>query len=149
MCYFLWFLLYSEKVIGGCVLGWSMDLYYFNDNSSSNKQTQCFSSLGFLLVYEWIRLWHFRLGNPSFQYLIYLFPILFKCVDRCHINLLVVILFYKMTFMPLCFLWIFSNIFGKLLYNSETWKTGESFRIQTWSKHIRIENKLIYMNNNF
>ena len=62
----------SAKLIG--------DLYYF-DGVFSNKLAQGLSSASSLSIYEQIILWHLRLGHPSFLYLKYLFPSLFKGLD--------------------------------------------------------------------
>ncbi|CAK9151194.1 unnamed protein product [Ilex paraguariensis] len=56
-------------------------LYYFDDNLSSNKQAQGFSSISSIFVREQIMVWHCKLGHPSFSYLKHLFPSLFKNID--------------------------------------------------------------------
>ena len=59
-------------------------LYYFDNNSLRNKQAQGFGnslSISSLPVREKIMIWHLRLGHPSFSYLKYLFPVLFKNMD--------------------------------------------------------------------
>ena len=58
------------------------DLYYFDDNHARNKQAQGFiGNVCSNPVLEQIILWHNRLGHPSFSYLKYLLPYLFKGVD--------------------------------------------------------------------
>jgi len=69
-------------------------LYYFDDNFLRNKQALGFStSISSLSIREQIMIWHLRLGHPSFSYLKYLFPVLFKNVDcsffqceSCHLS---------------------------------------------------------------
>ena len=57
------------------------DLYYFDDNHARNKQAKSFiGNVCSSPVLEQIILWHNRLGHPSFSYLKYLFPYLFKGV---------------------------------------------------------------------
>ena len=57
-------------------------LYYFDDYLSRNKQAQGLSSsISSNSARDQIMLWHLRLGHPSFPYLKYLFPDLFKNVD--------------------------------------------------------------------
>ncbi|KAL5777605.1 hypothetical protein ACOSP7_010531 [Xanthoceras sorbifolium] len=69
----------SGKKIGSARM---MDgLYYFDDGPYSNKKAQGMSSVSSSSVFEQIMIWHFRLGHPSFQYLRYLFPTLFKGLD--------------------------------------------------------------------
>ena len=53
-------------------------LYYFDDNLSSDKKAQGFSSISFISVREQIMVGHCRLGHPSFSYLKHLFPSLLK-----------------------------------------------------------------------
>jgi transposase InsO family protein len=56
-------------------------LYYFDDNLSSDKKAQGFSSISSISVREQIMVWHCRLGHPSFSYLKHLFPSLFKNIN--------------------------------------------------------------------
>ena len=56
-------------------------LYYFDEVPISNKKAQNFISTSSISVREKIMLWHYRLGHPSFLYLKYLFPELFKGID--------------------------------------------------------------------
>ncbi|XP_052879193.1 uncharacterized protein LOC128285579 [Gossypium arboreum] len=54
------------------------NLYYFDDYCSTNKTAQCFSGISSSSVRDQIMFWHHRLGHPSFSYIKYLFPNLFK-----------------------------------------------------------------------
>jgi len=56
-------------------------LYYFEEASTSHKKVQGLSSVSSPSVRETLMLWHYRLGHPSFFYLKYLFPELFKGID--------------------------------------------------------------------
>ena len=57
------------------------ELYYFKDKTSDNKIAQGLSSISSVSVHDQIMVWHYRLGHPSFSYLKYLFPTLFKGVN--------------------------------------------------------------------
>lgn len=56
-------------------------LYYFDESSFSCKITQDLTSISSLSIKEQIKLWHHRLGHPSFLHLKYLFRKLFMGID--------------------------------------------------------------------
>ena len=69
----------SGKMIGSARM---IDgLYYFDDNSFSNKKVQGFRSISSIYVREKMMLWHLRLGHHSFLYFKHLFLGLFKNLD--------------------------------------------------------------------
>ena len=69
----------SGKTIGNARM--INELYYFKDKTSDNKIAQGLSSISSVSVHDQIMVWHYRLGHPSFSYLKYLFPTLFKGVN--------------------------------------------------------------------
>ena len=69
----------SGKTIGNARM--INGLYYFKDKTSDNKIAQGLSSISSVSVHDQIMVWHYRLGHPSFSYLKYLFPTLFKGVN--------------------------------------------------------------------
>lgn len=64
----------SAKMVNG--------LYYFDSNPFGNKIAQGYNgSVSSISTRKKIILWHLRLGHPSFPYLKYLFPKMFKNLD--------------------------------------------------------------------
>ncbi|KAM0936219.1 putative RNA-directed DNA polymerase [Dioscorea sansibarensis] len=69
----------SGKMISGAKL--KDGLYYFVDEDSENKMAHGHSSVCSTSVKDQVLLWHNRLGHPSFNYLTFLLPQLFKDVN--------------------------------------------------------------------
>ena len=68
---------HSGRMIGHARM--TNGLYYFDNNFLKGRQAQAVSSsVIFILVKDEIKLWHNKLGHPSFSYLKQLFPTLFK-----------------------------------------------------------------------